>query len=166
MDLNGKVWVSFGGVGSKIYLKYGIPHKDEKISMAIMPGFTFVTTESDGDGDEDDLELAVIESKGFEIPFLTTYRVSEAFAVTGMMRYSADFISIEEDISETYEEFMLNRFGFVGGLSLDLGPFYLRPEFGVEMATPKYGSFGAAPILAIHPLPVADLTRSRKRQID
>ncbi len=90
-----------------------------------------------------------LESKGFEIPFLTTYRVSEAFAVTGMMRYSADFISIEEDISDIDEKFMLNRFGLIGGLSLDLGPFYFRPEFGLEMATPKYGSFGAAPIFAI-----------------
>ncbi len=69
-----------------------------------------------------------------------------------MVRYSADFISIKQpDIEEIDidEAFMLNRFGVVGGLSLELGPFYLRPEVGVEMATPKNGTFGAAPIFAI-----------------
>jgi len=70
-----------------------------------------------------------------------------ALAFTGMIRYSADFISIvEADIDET---FMLNRLGVVGGIPLELGPLYIRPEVGIEMATPKNGSFGAAPIFAI-----------------
>ena len=147
MDINGKLWVSFGGVGSKIYLKYRLPYDSEKASLAIMPGLTFVTTESDEEEEENTLDIAEINSYGFEIPFLATYRVGEALAFTGMARYSVDFISIVEvDIDEA---FMLNRFGVVGGLSLELGPLYFRPEVGVEMAAQKYGSFGAAPIFAI-----------------
>ena len=146
MDINGKVWISLGGVGSKVYLKYRLPYDSEKASLAIMPGLTFVTTESDEE-EENTLDIAEINSYGFEIPFLATYRVGEALAFTGMARYSADFISIvEADIDEA---FMLNRFGVVGGLSLELGPLYFRPEIGVEMAAQKYGSFGAAPIFAI-----------------
>ena len=147
MDINGKVWVSFGGVGSKVYLKYRLPYASEKASLAIMPGLTFVTTESDDEGEENSLDIAEINSFGFEIPFLATYRAGKALALTGMVRYSADFISIvEADIDEA---FMLNRLGVVGGLSLELGPLYFRPEVGVEMASQKYGSFGIAPIFAI-----------------
>ena len=147
MDINGKVWISLGGVGSKVYLKYRLPYDSEKASLAIMPGVTFVTTESDEEEEENTLDIAEINSYGFEVPFLATYRVGKALAVTGMARYSADFISIvEADIDEA---FMLNRFGVVGGLSLELGPLYFRPEVGVEMAAQKYGSFGAAPIFAI-----------------
>ena len=147
MDINGKLWVSLGGVGSKVYLKHRLPYDSEKISIAIMPGLTFVTTESDEEEEDNFFEIADITSYGFEFPFLATYRVGEALAITGMARYSADFISIAEaDIEET---FMLNRFGVVGGLSLELGPIYIRPEIGVEMATPKYGTFGLAPIFAI-----------------
>ena len=147
MDINGKVWVSFGGVGSKVYLKYRLPYASEKASLAIMPGLTFVTTESDDEGEENSLDIAEINSFGFEIPFLATYRAGKALALTGMVRYSADFISIvEADIDEA---FMLNRLGVVGGLSLELGPLYFRPEVGVEMASQKYGSFGMAPIFAI-----------------
>ncbi len=146
MDINGKVWVSFGGVGSKIYLKHRLPYDSENASLAIMPGLNFVTTESD-DEEESSLNIAEINSFGFEVPFLATYRVGEALAFTGMARYSADFISIvEADIDEA---FMLNRFGFVGGMSLELGPLYFRPEVGIEMASQKYGSFGLAPIFAI-----------------
>ncbi len=154
MDINGKLWISLGGVGSNIYLKYRLPYDSEKASIAIMPGLTYVTTESDDEEEEGVIEIADIKSYGFEIPFLATYRVGEALAFTGMARYSADFISIEQpgieigDISID-EAFMLNRFGVIGGLSLELGPLYLRPEIGVEMATPKYGTFGAAPIFAI-----------------
>jgi len=147
MDINGKFWVSFGGVGSKIYIKHRLPYDSENASLAIMPGLTFVTTESDDEDEENSLDIAEINSYGFEIPFLATYRVGEALAVTGMARYSADFISIvEADIDEA---FMLNRFGIVGGLSLELGPLYFRPEVGVEMASQKYGNFGLAPIFAI-----------------
>lgn len=147
MDINGKVWISLGGVGSKVYLKYRLPYDSEKASLAIMPGLTFVTTESDEEEEENTLDIAEINSYGFEVPFLATYRIGKALAVTGMARYSADFISIvEADIDEA---FMLNRFGVVGGLSLELGPLYFRPEVGVEMAAQKYGSFGAAPIFAI-----------------
>ena len=147
MDINGKVWVSLGGVGSKVYLKYRIPYQSDKASIAIMPGLNFVTTETDDDEGESNLNLAEITSYGFEIPFLATYRVGSALAVTGMARYSADFISIVE--ADVDEAFMLNRIGFVGGLSLELGPLYIRPEVGVEMATQQYGSFGMAPIFAI-----------------
>ncbi len=147
MDINGKLWISLGGVGSKVYLKYRLPYDSEKTSFAIMPGLTFVTTESDDEEEEGAIEIADINSYGFEIPFLATYRVGKAPAVTGMARYSADFISINEANIE--EAFMLNRFGVVGELSLELGPIYLRPEIGVEMATPKNGTFGAAPIFAI-----------------
>ena len=147
IDINGKVWVSLGGVGSKVYLKYRLPYESEKAAIAIMPGMTFVTTESDEEEDDNTIERAEINSYGFELPFLATYRVGSALAVTGMARYSADFISIvEADIDEA---FMLNRFGFVGGLSLELGPLYFRPEVGVEMASQQYGSFGMAPIFAI-----------------
>ena len=147
MDINGKVWVSLGGVGSKVYLKHRLPYQSEKVAIAIMPGFTFVTTESDDENDENTIEIAEINSYGFEIPLLATYRVGSALAITGMARYSADFISIvEADINEA---FMLNRFGFVGGLSLELGPLYFRPEVGVEMASQKYGTFGMAPTFAI-----------------
>jgi len=149
MDINGKVWISFGGVGSKIYLKHRIPLDSEKASLAIMPGLTFVTTESDDEEEGDNfIEIAEITSYGFEIPFLATYRVGKALAVTGMARYSGDVIKIKEG-DANYKAFMLNRFGVVGGLSLELGPLYIRPEIGVEMATPKYGIFGAAPIFAI-----------------
>ncbi len=149
MDINGKVWISLGGVGSKVYLKYRLPYDSEKASFAIMPGLTFVTTESDDEEEgENTIDIAEINSYGFEIPFLATYRVGEALAFTGMARYSADVIKIEEG-DENYKAFMLNRFGVVGGLSLELGPLYFRPEVGVEMAAQKYGSFGAAPIFAI-----------------
>ncbi|HHE40306.1 MAG: hypothetical protein DRH89_06215 [Candidatus Cloacimonadota bacterium] len=147
IDINGKVWISLGGVGTKVYLKYRFPYDSEKASLAIMPGLTFVTTESDEEEGENTLEIAEINSYGFEAPFLATYRVGKALAVTGMARYSADFISIVED--DIDEAFMLNRFGVVGGLSLELGPLYFRPEVGVEMAAQKYGSFGVAPIFAI-----------------
>ncbi|MEA2096583.1 MAG: hypothetical protein U9P73_07835 [Candidatus Cloacimonadota bacterium] len=148
MDINGKVWVSLGGVGSKVYLKYRLPYDSEKASIAIMPGITFVTTESDDEEEEGSIEIADINSYGFEVPFLATYRVGKALAVTGMVRYSADVIKIEEG-DANYKAFMLNRFGVVGGLSLELGPLYFRPEVGVEMASQKYGNFGAAPIFAI-----------------
>ncbi len=148
MDINGKVWVSLGGVGAKAYLKYRLPYHNEKATIAIMPGITYVTTESDDDEEENTIEFADINSVGFELPFLATYRVGSALAVTGMARYSADVITIEEGNTE-YEAFLLNRFGFVGGLSLELGPLYIRPEVGVEMATQKNGVFGAAPIYAI-----------------
>ena len=150
VDINGKVWVSFGGVGFKGYLKHRLPLNSEKASIALAPGLTFVTTESDEE--EGAIDIADIRSYGFEIPFLATYRVGKALAFTGMARYSADFISIEQPGTEEInidEAFMLNRFGVVGGLSLELGPIYLRPEIGVEMATPKNGTFGAAPIFAI-----------------
>lgn len=147
MDINGKLWISLGGVGSKVYMKYRLPYNSEKASIAIMPGLTFVTTESDDEEEEGAIEIADINSYGFEIPFLATYRVGKALAFTGMARYSADFISINE--ADLEEAFMLNRFGVVGGLSLELGPIYLRPEVGVEMATPKNGTFGVAPIFAI-----------------
>jgi len=148
MDINGKLWVSLGGVGSKVYLKKQFPTQNEKTAIAIMPGLTFVTTESDEeDDDEDDIEIAEIKSVGYEIPILATYRLGSALAITGMARYSGDFISIAE--ADIDESFMLNRLGFVGGLSLNLGPIYLRPEIGVEMASQKYGSFGMAPIFAI-----------------
>ncbi len=147
MDINGKLWISLGGVGSKVYMKYRLPYDSEKASFAIMPGLTFVTTESDDEEEEGAIEIADINSYGFEIPFLATYRVGKALAVTGMARYSADFIFINE--ADIEEAFMLNRLGVVGGLSLELGPIYLRPEIGVEMATPKNGTFGAAPIFAI-----------------
>jgi len=148
MDINGKIWVSFGGAGFKGYIKHRLPNDSENVFLAIMPGITYVTTESDDETEEDDfIEIAEITSYGFEIPFLATYRVGEALAFTGMIRYSADFISIvEADIDET---FMLNRLGVVGGIPLELGPLYIRPEVGIEMATPKNGSFGAAPIFAI-----------------
>lgn len=147
MDINGKVWVSLGGLGFKGYLKHRLPLDSEKASIAIAPGLTFVTTESDEKEEDSVIDIAEIKSYGFEIPFLATYRVGKALAFTGMARYSADFISIlEADIDEA---FMLNRFGFIGGLSLELGPLYLRPEIGVEMATPRYGTFGVAPIFAI-----------------
>jgi len=149
MDITGKLWVSLGGSGSKVYLKYRLPYDSEKASIAIMPGLNYVTTESGDESDDDDfLEIAEISSYGFEIPFLATYRVGKAFAVTGMARYSADVIKIEEGDSN-YKAFMLNRFGIIGGFSLDLGPLYIRPEIGVEMASPKNGTFGAAPIFAI-----------------
>ncbi len=147
MDINGKVWISFGGVGSKIYLKHRLPYDSEKASLAIMPGLNFVTTESDDEEGENSLDIAEINSYGFEVPFLVTYRVGDALAVTGMARYSADFISIAE--ADIDEAFMLNRFGLVGGLSLELGPLYIRPEVGVEMASQKYGNFGMAPIFAL-----------------
>ncbi|MCF7858796.1 MAG: hypothetical protein K9N07_05655 [Candidatus Cloacimonetes bacterium] len=143
MDITGKLWVSIGGVGSKIYLKHKIPNVEGNVAFAVAPGITFVTTESDEETDN----IADINSYGLEVPFLATYRIGTAFAVSGMIRYSADFLTVKEnDFKETY---MLNRLGIVGGLSFDLGPFYLRPELGVEMATPKYGTFGAAPIFAI-----------------
>jgi hypothetical protein len=147
MDINGKVWVSLGGVGAKAYLKYRLPYESEKAAIAIMPGITYVTTETDDEEEENTIEIADINSVGFELPFLATYRVGKALAVTGMARYSADFISIAE--ADFEEAFMLNRFGFVGGLSLEFGPIYIRPEVGVEMAAQKYGSFGMAPIFAI-----------------
>jgi hypothetical protein len=153
-DINGKLWVSLGGIGFKGYLKHRLPLDSEKASIAIAPGLTFVTTESDEKEEDSVIDIADIKSYGFEIPFLATYRVGEALAFTGMVRYSADFISIEqpgielEDIGID-EAFMLNRFGVIGGLSLEFGPLYLRPEIGVEMATPKNGTFGAAPIFAI-----------------
>ena len=150
MDINGKVWVSLGGVGTKIYLKHRLPYGSENVSTAVAPGLTFVTTESEEE--EGAIDIADIKSYGCEIPLLVTYRVGEALTFTGMARYSADFISIEQPGIEEIkieEAFMLNRFGFVGGLSLEFGPFYLRPEVGVEMATPKNGTFGAAPIFAI-----------------
>ena len=148
MDINGKLWVSFGGVGSKIYLKHRLPYGSEKVSVAIMPGLTYVTTESDDEEEgENILDIAEINSFGFEVPILATYRVGKGLALTGMARYSADFISIVE--ADVDEAFMLNRFGLVGGMSLELGPLYLRPEVGVEMASQKYGSFGMAPIFAI-----------------
>lgn len=150
MDINGKVWVSLGGVGFKGYLKHRLPYGSENVTIAIAPGLTYVTTESDEE--EGVIDIADIRSYGFEIPFLATYRVGKALAFTGMARYSADFISIEQPGIEEInidEAFMLNRFGVVGGLSLELGPLYLRPEVGVEMASPKNGTFGAAPIFAI-----------------
>lgn len=147
MDINGKLWVSLGGVGSKVYVKSQFPTQNEKTAIAIMPGLTFVTTESDDEDEEDDIEIAEIKSVGFEIPLLATYRVGSALAMTGMARYSGDFISIAE--ADIDESFMLNRLGFVGGISLELGPLYLRPEIGVEMASQRYGSFGMAPIFAI-----------------
>lgn len=148
MDINGKIWVSFGGVGFKGYIKHQLPYDSENVFFAVMPGITYVTTESDDESEEDDFfKIAEINSIGFEIPFLATYRVGKALAFTGMARYSVDFISIvEADIDEA---FMLNRLGFVGGMSLEIGPLYIRPEVGVEMATPKNGSFGVAPIFAI-----------------
>ena len=65
-----------------------------------------------------------------------------------MARYSANVIKIEEG-DAIYKAFILNRFGVIGGLSFELGPIYFRPEVGVEMATPKNGTFGVAPIFAI-----------------
>ena len=150
MDINGKVWVSLGGVGFKGYLKHRLPYGSENVTIAIAPGLTYVTTESDEE--EGIIDIADIRSYGFEIPFLVTYRVGKALAFTGMARYSADFISIEQPGTEEInidEAFMLNRFGVIGGLSFELGPIYLRPEVGVEMATPQNGTFGAAPIFAI-----------------
>ncbi|MCD4797032.1 MAG: hypothetical protein K8R49_07695 [Candidatus Cloacimonetes bacterium] len=147
MDINTKLWISFGGIGAKAYIKHRIPSENEKISMAVAPGITYVTTESDDEEENSSIDIAEIKSYGFEIPFLATYRVGEALAFTGMARYSADFIDVKAN--ESTEKFMLNRFGFIGGISVELGPLYLRPEGGIEMAAPKNGNFGIAPIIAI-----------------
>ena len=145
MDINAKVWVSFGGFGSKFYLKHKIPYNSEKITMAVAPGITFVTTETDEE--EGDIDFADINTLGGELPFIITYRVGKNLALTCMTRYSADFITIEE--KDFKAEFILHRLGLIGGISLNLGPLYLRPDVGIEMATPENGNFGIAPIIAI-----------------
>lgn len=152
-ELNGKLWASVGGMGARFYAKHALDVADPHLSMAVAPGLTFVTTESDDD-DEGSLEeyLAEVKTFGGEIPFIVTYRFNDHIAVTGIARYSLDSISIAfpegalEDLNDTW---MLHRFGFINGWSVDMGPFYLRPEIGIEMATQINGSFGYVPIVGL-----------------
>ena len=73
MDINGKIWVCLEGVGFKLYVKYRLPMDSENTSIAVAPSLTFVATETS----DDDNFIANIESYGFEIPFLATYRVGK-----------------------------------------------------------------------------------------
>jgi len=152
-ELNAKLWTSIGGLGGRLYVKRALAVSDPHLSMAVAPGFTFVTTESEDD-DEGSLEayIAEVNSFGGEIPFIVTYRFNDVVAVSGIVRYSLDSIEIAfptgplEDLNDSW---LLHRFGFINGWSLDLGAFYLRPEVGVEMATQINGNFGYVPILGL-----------------
>ncbi len=152
-ELNAKLWASVGGLGGRLYAKRALSVSDPHLSMAIAPGITFVTTESDDD-DEGSLEgyIAEVNSFGGEIPFIVTYRFNDVVAVTGIVRYSLDSIEIafpEGPLEDLNDSWLLHRFGFINGWSLDLGSFYLRPEMGVEMATQINGNFGYVPILGL-----------------
>ncbi len=152
-ELNAKLWASVGGLGGRFYVKRRLTERDAGLAMAIAPGITFVTTESDDD-DEGSLEeyIAAVHSFGGELPFIVTYRFNDVVAVSGIARYSIDSIEIVfpegalEDLNDTW---LLHRFGLINGWSLDLGAFYLRPEIGVEMASQINGDFGYVPIFAI-----------------
>jgi len=152
-EFNGKLWVSVGGMGGRFYVKHALNVPDPHLSMAVAPGVTFVTTESDDD-DEGSLEeyIAEVNSFGGEIPFIVTYRFNEVVAVSGIARYSLDSIEIafpEGALQDLNDSWLLHRFGFINGWSFDMGPFYLRPEIGIEMATQINGNFGYVPIVGL-----------------
>ncbi len=152
-ELNAKLWASVGGMGGRLYMKRALDVPDPRLSMAVAPGITFVTTESDDD-DEGSLDeyFAEVHSFGAEIPFIVTYRFNDVVAVSGIARYSLDSIEIafvEGPLEELNDSWLLHRFGFINGWSFDLGTFYLRPEIGMEMATQINGNFGYVPILGL-----------------
>jgi hypothetical protein len=151
-DLNAKLWASVGGMGGRLYAKHALAASDPHLSMAVAPGITFVTTDSDDDGGSLDEYIAEVHSFGGELPFIVTYRFNDVVAVTGIVRYSLDSIGIafpEGTFDELNDTWLLHRFGIINGWSLDLGAFYLRPEIGVEMATRINGSFGYVPIVGL-----------------
>ena len=152
-ELNAKFWVSVGGLGGRLYAKRALSVPDPHLSMAVAPGITFVTTESEDDN-EGSLEeyIAEVRSFGGEIPFIVTYRFNDFVAVTGIVRYSLDSIEIafpDGPLDGLNDTWLLHRFGFINGWSVDLGTFYIRPEVGIEMATQINGDFGYVPIVGL-----------------
>ncbi|MCD4690482.1 hypothetical protein K8S17_03385 [bacterium] len=153
MDLTAKLWVSVGGVGGKLYVKKRLTEEGSRFSMAVAPGIAFVSSESD-DENEGSLEdyIAEVRSVGAEVPFIVTYRLCDVVAVSGIARYSLDSIALvfhDESLEDLNDTWLLHRFGLINGWSFDLGPVYLRPEIGVEMAAQINGSFGYVPIFAL-----------------
>jgi hypothetical protein len=153
-ELNARFWVSIGGIGGKLYAKHALTERGAGTSWAVAPGLTFVTTESDDDGDESlDDYIAEVKTFGVEIPVIVTHRFNDVFCITGVVRYSFDSVAIAfpaesplEDIGETG---FLHRLGIIVAPSLDLGIFYLRPEIGVELAGRIHGELGYAPIIGL-----------------
>lgn len=154
LEADGMLWASFGGSGGKISVKYRLSEPGARTAYAIAPGVTFVTTDSTDDEEgslEDD--LASITSRGLEIPFILTRKLHERISVTGVARYSVDFVDISypDDSALAYlgDGHTLHRFGLINGWCFRTGGMSLRPEFGVELASQVNGSIGIVPIIAV-----------------
>jgi hypothetical protein len=154
LEAGARLWVAIGGLGSKVYAKYRLPWGGEQSAYAVAPAFTYVSSESD-DEDDGGLEnfIADVTSYGFELPFIATYAFNEHVSVSGVARYSVDFIGIEypEDsvLSDLSDDYVLHRVGLLNGWSFEAGALYLRPEIGVEVASQINGDLGVVPVLGL-----------------
>lgn len=153
LEAGGRLWVAIGGLGSKVYAKYRLPWGGERSGYAVVPAFTYVSSDSDDDDDGLDEYIADVTSYGFELPFIATYAFNEHVSVSGVARYSIDFIGIgyPEDsiLSDISDDYVLHRVGLLNGWSFEAGVLYLRPEIGVEMASQINGDLGVVPILGL-----------------
>jgi len=154
LELNGKIWVTsyiIGG-GSKVYLKYRLPLSNEKISLAIAPGFNYINTETEGETNGNET-YSDVQTKGGELPILFSYHAHENFVFYGAARYSFDYIDIRSDENWVFPEelrgtHLLHRLGLIFGLSIEFQKIYLRSEIGFESAKRINGDFSTIPILS------------------
>jgi|GEM_PF-2699280 len=149
MEMRGNTWLSLGGVGCKLNLKYRLPLEIDKKAIAIAPGLTFVTTETKGEPVGHEIDIPEIQTIGGELPVIYSYRLNENFIFYGVARYSFDRIKITyPNYSKLSGTHPLHRVGIIVGLSLEAGPFIIRPEIGLEVLKRINGNFGAVPIFA------------------
>jgi hypothetical protein len=152
-ELRARLWASIGGAGAGLSAKYGLPMGGDRTSFAVAPGINAVTTESEGDDGSLENWVADVSSLGVEIPLLVTYRLSGRVALTGALRYSIDVIDITfpegSGLVDLNGTFTLHRLGIVNGWTFELGPLYLQPEVGVELASQINGDLGVIPVIAL-----------------
>lgn len=144
-EINGKIWLGSGGFGTRLYTKHRLNGPGKRTNFAILPGFNFVTSEADLFYNTEDIKVPRISAYGLEFPFLVSHRFNPHITIYGAFRYSVDKIFVQHKAIKTEDEFTLNRFGFLSGISLRFGELYFRPEWGFEGAETKYGDFTYMP---------------------
>lgn len=155
LELNAKLWYTISGTGLKFYLKYRVNDNTNKLIMAILPGFSFVNSETDKEGDDSKIFnisdwFPKVKTIGGELPIVISYQTSKVLILYGAARYSVDYIETQFPsgslLSNLSDNYILHRFGIIAGLSLKLGYLYLRPEAGLECAKQINGDFGILPV--------------------
>jgi len=147
-EINAKYLYSPYSYGLMLYLKNRLPPLGENISIAIMPGISFINSIPEDSSSE--YQYSNTTAYGFNLPIIISHRFTKLFSLYAAGRYGIDLVHLtENDLPDIQCTYVLNRAGLLSGVSLEPGSGFIRLEIGLEGAKRVNGGYGYYPIVGV-----------------